>query len=393
MLETTSGAGEAYPFSEEYEFFIPVRLLGGEEAIWRNRELLGPLGKRCLLVTGKHSAVSSGARQDVEKALADMGIFWAVFDGIGENPRLEDCRRAARICRQEEADFVIGIGGGSPMDAAKAVAVLALDPELPEEALFGKKWPGRPLPSVVVGTTSGTGSEISAVSVLTCPDGRKRSISAPSLYPALSFGDPRYTYSMSRAATITTGLDAFAHAAEGYFSPKCGKITASFGEMAIPVLWKNLYKLYKGEELTEAMHKELYEASLWAGFVLAANGTSFPHPYGYVLTERYGVPHGRACTTFFPALLKRVEETAPERARRLLELCGCSREELMEVIRSMSDTESIRMSGEEIEELRSRFHGLKHYGNVPGGYDEERGLAVFRELFSDETNREGEKVL
>ena len=65
----------------------------------------------------------------------------------------------------------------------------------------------------------------------------------------------------------------------------------------------------------------------------------------------------------------------------------------MEVIRSMSDTESIRMSGEEIEGLRSRFHGLKHYGNVPGGYDEERGLAVFRELFSDETNREGEKVL
>lgn len=383
---------EGFPFSEEYEFFVPVRLLGGEKAVRRNRSLLPSLGKRCLLVTGKHSAISSGARQDVEEALKAEGISWSVFDGIGENPTLEACRAAARLCREERADFVLGIGGGSPMDAAKAVAVLAADPQLPEDLLFSKKWPAEPLPIAVVGTTSGTGSEISNVSVLTCSDGRKRSISGPSLYPTLSFGDPRYTYTMSRAATITTGLDAFAHAAEGYLSPKCGKITASFGEMAIPVLWRNLYKLYKGEELTETMHKELYEASLWAGFVLAANGASFPHPYGYVLTERYGVPHGRACTTFFPALLRRVEETAPSRAERLLTLCGCSREELEEVLYSLSDTDSIRMTEEEIEGLRSRFHGLKHYANVPGGYNEEWGIALFKELFLEKESGRGKTL-
>ena len=126
--------------------------------------------------------------------------------------------------------------------------------------------------------------------------------------------------------------------------------------------------------------------------MLAANGASFPHPYGYVLTERYGVPHGRACTTFFPALLRRVEETAPSRAERLLTLCGCSREELEEVLYSLSDTDSIRMTEEEIEGLRSRFHGLKHYANVPGGYNEEWGIALFRELFLEKESGRGKTL-
>ena len=118
----------------EDQFYLPVRLLGGRDAVCRNAQRFAPLGKRCLLVTGRSSAVKSGAQADVTAALDAVGIAWRVFDGIGENPLLSDCEQAARMCAEFGAEFVVGIGGGSPMDAAKAVAVLAANPA----------WRGRP---------------------------------------------------------------------------------------------------------------------------------------------------------------------------------------------------------------------------------------------------------
>ncbi len=364
-----------------YTFYVPVKLIGGEGAISSHREQFAALGKSCLLVTGRHSAKASGAFQDVTDALESQGISWQVYDAIGENPLLESCREAGRMAQACGADFVVGIGGGSPMDAAKAVAALAGNPELPQEELFACRWEKEPLPIVLVGTTSGTGSEVSPTSVLTCPDGRKRSITHPALFAAVAFGDPRYTYTMSWSSTVSTGLDALSHAVEGYFSPKSSKITDGFAEMAIPVLWKHLYALWKGEELTETMHRELYEASLWAGYVLASNGTSFPHPFGYFLTEQFQVPHGRACTTFMPAFFDWVSQKAPEKAGKVLELCGCSGEVFRQVTGELSDTGWISMTEEEIQALRPRFTGLKHYGNVPGGYDADRALDVYKKLF------------
>lgn len=364
-----------------YTFYMPVHLVGGKNAVVQNAALFSRYGKRCLLVTGQHSAVSCGAQKDVAEALESQGILWSVYNKIEENPRMESCQEAAEAARSFRADFLVGIGGGSPMDAAKAVAVLAANPGITQEDLFGYHWQNSPLPILLVGTTSGTGSEVSPTAVLTCDDGRKRSITAPSLYAAASFGDSRYTYTMSRASTITTGLDALSHAVEGYVSPKCGSMISAFAEMAIPILWKHLYSMWEGENLTDSMHDALYEASLLAGFVLGAVGTSFPHPFGYVLTEEYGIPHGRACTTFLPALLEQVQKVVPEKVGRLLELCGCSRETFETVIVQLSDTGFLSMSGETIEKLRQRFTGLKHYKNVPGGYSADQALEVYRKLF------------
>ena len=103
----------------EYEYFMPARVLGGREAVRRNAALLSRFGKSCLLVTGRRSALASGAQQDIAAALESQGIRWQVFAQIGENPYLEDCRRAAEQCRACGAEFVVGIGGGSPMDAAR----------------------------------------------------------------------------------------------------------------------------------------------------------------------------------------------------------------------------------------------------------------------------------
>lgn len=369
----------------EDQFYLPVRLLGGRDAVCRNAQRFVPLGKRCLLVTGRSSAVKSGAQADVTAALDSVGIAWRVFNGIGENPLLSDCEQAARMCAEFGAEFVVGIGGGSPMDAAKAVAVLAANPGMTGDDLYSGAPRNRALPIVLVGTTSGTGSEVSAVSVLTDRTGRKRSCKGDDLYAAFAFGDPKYTFTMSRAETISTGLDAFCHAMEGYLSPHCGAISAALAEGCLPVLWERLLALYEGEELTEESHEALYTASIQAGFVLNALGTAYPHPLGYVLTERFHIPHGRACAVFAPSLLELSLQRKTEHAEKLLRLLGVSQEKFEEVFLALADCSGISMTEEEILSLRERLTGVKNYANVSGGFDETQALALFRRLFGRKT--------
>ena len=202
-----------------FSFFMPAQLLVGDNIVEENSALLAGLGTRCLLVTGKSSAKKSGALDDVTAALDSHGIPWQVFDGVGQNPLLSACHAAGAAAREFGADFLIGIGGGSPLDATKGAAIYAANPELTGRDIYdGHQNPA--LPFALVGTTSGTGSEVTRVAVLTDDEtGRKRSVATPDLYARVSLGDPRrYTASLPRRFTISTALDAVAHSVESYFA-------------------------------------------------------------------------------------------------------------------------------------------------------------------------------
>ena len=363
-----------------FQCYMPVRVLGGEDAVARNAKLLAGLGGSCLIVTGARSARLCGAWDDVTRALEQNGISYRAYQEIGENPSYESCERGAALAREMGAAFVLGIGGGSPLDAAKAIAALAANPGMPWQDLFALAWKNRPLPTALVGTTSGTGSEVTPTAVITDPTGRKRGVSHPDLYAALSFADPRYTYLLPRQVTVSTGLDALSHATEGFLSPLCGDAPAAYARQALPVLCRELSALAHGAELTPRAHAALYEASLWAGLVLNETGTAYPHPYGYVLTEEYGVPHGRACAAFLPALLERAEKYTPERAQAYLDAAGLSREEWMSML-SVLNRPLPKIPAERIDALLPRFENLKHYRNVPGGCSAQEGVRLFRALF------------
>jgi len=363
----------------DFNFYMPVSIIGGKNAIVDHAAQLRAIGSSCLIVTGGHSAIASGAQSDLISALESCGVTYQIFNEIGPNPLLSACRKAGKLAASFDADFIVGVGGGSPLDAAKATAVFATNPELSDEDFYTYNWPSSPLPIVLIGTTSGTGSEVSPASVLTCDDGRKRSIG--NLYATISFADAKYTYSMSKAVTTTTTLDAFAHAVEGFLSPKCGDVITDFAQKAIPMLWDGLKKIDDGDEITNELHEQLYYASLWAGLVLNANGTSFPHPFGYILTEDFHIPHGRACTTFMPALLRHTQAHNPVRAAELFTLLSCSTEELECVIVRLSDTAEVKMTEEQIKSYLPRFVNLKHYANVYGGYDAEQAEQVYKSLF------------
>ena len=364
----------------DFNFYMPARILSGKGVILQNAAELKALGGRCLIVTGARSAKASGALDDAFSSLEKEWISYAVYDKIEANPLAGTCQEAGNLAREMGADFILGIGGGSPLDSAKAAAIYATNPGLTTEGMLQKKWKN---PLVLIGTTSGTGSEVSSTSVLTWEDGRKRAVTHPDLYANLVFADPQYTYSMNRELSITTALDAFSHAAEGFLSPVCTDIAIVCAQKALPVLWEGLKVLDAGEVLSATQKDALYYASLWAGMVLNATGTAFPHPFGYILTEDYNIPHGRACATFLPALVLCGMENSSERAAALFDCLHCTFSDLSDVLTRLSATSHIRMTAKQIEAYSTRWEHLKNFKNVPGGFDVSRGITLFRGLFLD----------
>ena len=166
--------------------YMSAKLVTGSGCVRGSAKELSKLGKVCLIVTGRHSAKVSGALEDVTQTLDANGQQWVLFDEIGQNPRLTDCMAAAQKAISAGADFVLGIGGGSALDAAKCIAVLAANPGMTQAQLYGFHWAKAPLKIVAVGTTAGTGSEVTKVSVITTPDGRKKSFHHEAIFPTLS---------------------------------------------------------------------------------------------------------------------------------------------------------------------------------------------------------------
>ncbi len=365
------------------DFYMPVRVISGEDCVTENAESFNDLGQKCLIITGKSSAQKSGALRDVVHALTSQGIAYEIYDRVGQNPMLSTCKEAGEMARKWGADFLVGIGGGSPLDATKAAAVFAAN-NIEGLKIFDGSYKNKPLKFALVGTTAGTGSEISRVSVMTV-DGEniKKSVSHDGLYAAVSFCDPKYTYSLPEDITISTGIDTLAHAVEGYFSPNSTDISDMFALRAIKAVYKELKNiLFNGfHTVKESGRKELLYGSILAGYTLNNCGTSFPHPMGYILTETKQVPHGKACAVFMPAYLKRAQEHEKIKTQAFLKACGEQYlNEVIDVVSKLTDC-NVKMSEEEILSHASRFKDLKNFTNTPGGFTTELAVELMKELF------------
>ena len=336
-------------------FYMPTRLFTGENCLFQNSGMFASYGSRCLIVTGKHAAKQSGALDDVMKVLEENSISASVYDGVTQNPPLAACMEAGSMAHETGADFLIGIGGGSSLDAAKAASVFAANEGLDEAGFYSSVWPNSPLPVILVGTTSGTGSEMTRVAVLTDSRGRKHSIKHDLLSPALSFGDSRYTENNSLPLTLTTGVDALAHCLESYFSFKGDEISRSFAVRGVRLLFHPLSAAADGAALTKDERRQLYEASILGGLAINTSGTGFPHNMGYFLTERYHVPHGFACAEYLPELLTLAGEHDPAYAACFYAEAGVTEMDLTELIRRSVPDPKVVLSKSELEELLPRW--------------------------------------
>ena len=353
-----------------YDFYMPARVVGGEHVVQAQADRLRELGQSCLIVTGGSGAKQSGALSEMQAALDSVGVRHAVFDRIEQNPKTETCRQAGQAAHECDAAFIIGIGGGSALDASKAVAIFAANPQLDADEIYKMQFTARPLPTVGVGTTAGTGSEISGVSVLTDTKGVKHSIKGEKVYFKLVLADWRYTASCPFSVTASTALDAFMHAAEGWLGPKCGDVPTVFAVACLPVIWQELKRMHQTRELpNDEQRRLLYHASLNAGFTLNQCGTLFPHQAGYILTEHYGVPHGRACAAFFTELFERAERYEPARAASLLALLGDEKTKLLTVIDELADCHGLPIDPALVAQQVKRWQTAPaNFLSTPGGF-------------------------
>lgn len=370
----------------DFNLKIPVNVISGKGCVKEKSNLLCVFGKRCIIVTGGKSAVLSGALDDVKASLEAEKIEYTVYDKIGPNPRIDHCYEAGRLANEFGAEFVVGIGGGSPLDAAKATAVYAANPnfDMKDIYVYTQSERNRALPIVLIGTTAGTGSEVGRVSVLTSPDtGRKKSIAPDDCNPSLTFADSTYTHSMPYDVTVSTALDALSHALEGYMSIKCGDIPTMFGEKAISLIWEGLAFLHETKSLpNEVLREKLYYGSLYAGITLAYCGTAFPHPLGYILTENYDVPHGKACAVFMGDFIERANEYCPAKTRRAMEVMGTDLEQFKKVVWELTDIKGIEMTQEEIEKYCERFDTVPaNFTFSPGSFTKEDSVKALTEKF------------
>ena len=358
------------------DFFMPTRLYTGDNCVAEHGAELRELGASCIIVTGANSAKASGALDDVLAALEAAGIASVVWDGVNENPPVADCIEAARAAIYAGVEFVLGIGGGSALDATKAVAVFAANPGLEEDAFYAKEWANEPLPIALVGTTSGTGSEVTKVSVLTDSRARKHSIHDDRLYARLAFGDARYTKSCPRYVSLTCGVDILAHAIESYFSRKADEISRAFAVRAVRLAMEPLAAIEEGLEITDDQYTQLYDASILAGLAINTTGTCFPHNVGYYLTETYDIPHGFACAIFLPELFERVSDHDPAYADAFFVACGTSEVALTRLIKSCLPKYGIHMSADEIEAALPRWENNGSVKNTRANVD----AATIREM-------------
>ncbi len=363
----------------ELNYLMPVQVIAGQDAVTRNSHLFRALGGRCLIVTGRHSAKACGALADVTAALEQEGIAWDVFDKVEQNPLLSTCVEGGRAAAAFGADFLVGIGGGSPLDATKAIAVFATNDMDPMELYQPRKAP--PLPFILVGTTAGTGSEVTRYSVLTLDEtGRKRSWGDRGSYAQTAFGDPKYTLSLSRRFTISTALDALSHAVEGYFSKASDPISDSFAILAIELLVPALRELRdlpeEGFAPSYSLRERLYAASLYGGMTINKTGTAFCHQMGYTLTEDHNVPHGQACAAFLPEYIRHSTLAVPDKAQKLFTHLDLFAGPFCQLIQSLTDAQWPDYTPAQVEELLSRWSGSVNMQRTPGNFDAESQRAV-----------------
>ena len=270
-------------------FNLPTKIILAEQAVSAGAELALGYGKKPLIVTGARSAVTSGALQDVISLFAN----YQLFDEIKENPELTSIIRGAEIFRSSACDFVIGIGGGSPLDAAKAISVAAAN-QLDINQLYTIELFHKAYPIIAIPTTSGTGSEVTQYSVLNDDrSGKKAGWGHPLAFPKLALVDPRYTLSLNPRITLNTAIDALSHLLEGIYSVNREPLCYPFIHKGISLIIKNLpHVLQEPKDL--AARAALCQASLYGGMAISQSSTSLQHSIGYPLTTTFNVPHGLA---------------------------------------------------------------------------------------------------
>lgn len=277
---------------KDFNYSMPTKIFYGENIVEKKKDIFKGFGEKALIVTGKNSAKKNGSLDDLTKVLKEENIEYFIFDKIEENPPMELAEEGAKIGKEENVDFIIGIGGGSPLDSAKGIGVLINNPQAKKEDLYSKT-PMESIPVIAIPTTAGTGSEVTQYAIFTNHKEKTKKGFSHRVFPKIALLDAKYLMETPDNITINTGIDALSHIIEGYLSANANIISDALAKQGLTLFKACKDALYK-KEFSYEIREKLMLMSTLGGMVIAQSGTSLPHGMGYALTYFHNIPHGRA---------------------------------------------------------------------------------------------------
>ncbi len=285
-----------------FAYFQPTDIRFGRRMINDVGKIVSGHGKCCLLVTRPAGSFLGSLFDRIKASLKEAGVDCAHFDRVIPNPTTDCVTEGANIAKEFHADVVLGVGGGSSMDTAKAIAVEATHAGTAWDYLFFKTPPtDKTLPIIAVSTTSGSGSQVSQVAVMTETQTKTKSAIYNSIvYPKVAIVDPDLMQTLPRHNTAATGFDAFCHAFESYLHPSASPYTDLLALEAIRIVAEYLTKV-----LDDGFYMEGREAMAWAdtlaGLCIANAGVTLPHGIGMTISGQCPqIMHGESLAVTYP---------------------------------------------------------------------------------------------
>lgn len=334
-----------------FQFHNPVKLYFGPGSLAQLRGAVAGLGRKALVVTGR-SARTTGVLPRVLELLEQAGVACVTFEKVTPNPLSTTVMEGVALSQAEKCEFVVGVGGGSPVDVAKAIALCVGSggriTDYQPGGVYADANPERALPVVAIVTTAGTGTEIDRYLVITNAETQEKpGIGFDCTYPTVGIVDPELMLSVPRDVTVDTGLDVLYHALEAYLSTGAQPFSDLLALEAIRLVVANLERVAADGRDLEA-RTNLAWASTLAGWAIDLAGTVAIHGAGHPISGRLGATHAQSLAVLGVAYLRLNHQAAPERCARLARLLGHPGE-------GLSTTELAARSSEALKDFQRRI--------------------------------------
>jgi alcohol dehydrogenase class IV len=300
--EVVEMSNELFPFLKEHSFQTPRKIIFGPKVankLGSELKMIG--GENVLLITDK-TVKNTDPVNKLINSLKNEGFEITIYDGIKSEPQLEDLEELAKFVTSSNSfKVVVGIGGGSVLDAAKVASMTVANPGSIKQYIGANKVKKHGLPLILIPTTAGTGSEASQAVVLTL-NGVKVAIWDPNLFADLAMVDPLMTIGMPKKLTACTAIDALSHAIEAMMSLDSNPLTDAIALESVKLIGKYLRIAYANGQNFEARY-HLSLAALMAGMAFSNAGLCAGHAIAYTYASEYNLPHGISCALSLPYIM------------------------------------------------------------------------------------------
>lgn len=308
--------------SQNFTVTQPTRIRFGEGSINELASMVNELGGSRVFLVVDPGVVAAGLGERITASLVAAKIPFTLYDQVDPEPGLQLADKGVALAEQERCDCVVGAGGGSAMDVAKAISILLTNGGKAEEYIGLGKISKKGAPKIMIPTTAGTGAEVTFTAVfINERTSSKAGMNGDPLYPDAAILDPALTLTLPPHVTAATGIDALTHALEAYLSTQAHPISDMYALEAIELIAPNLGKAYAHGGNMEA-RSALLLGSLLAGKALATAGVGLVHAMAYPLGGMHQVSHGLANAVLLPYVMAYNLMAAPERFATLAEMFG-----------------------------------------------------------------------